>query len=301
MSISGVIGVFIVHAYPEAAFHSTQTSAQLNTDEKLSDLQLSQGLSTFPKTFEDPDACYQHHLFFRKRRATGIGTSVSTNDFWLSPTLKRCASSKESAMVILKGTLNTRYTMQDFGVDIIQSSSAYGATTFWALPGAGIPKPGSAVATEWTTSNLIRCLTYQALRTSGVVGTENQMRIRYSQFQTARTPKEWLEVFKHVVFTLRGPIYLIVDLAMIRPTAEEAEGFNFIQELSQVLSQFAAGVNVKVVLLLYEMDWFRLLPRELSSYVVNVRMARQKRQQSRAMAKSVKTGRSFSVARGRRL
>ena len=295
-----VAGFYIVYAYSKVAVHSTQTSAQLNTNEKITDLQLSQALSTLPRTFEDPDTCYQHHLFFHRRRASGIGAGVSTNEFWLSPALKRCASSEDSAMVILKGTLKTRSAMQDFGVDIIQSSSACGASAFCALPGAGITKMKSSTAMEWTTCSLIRCLTYQALRTSGSVGTENQMRIRYAQFHTASTPKEWLGVFTHVVSTLRGPIYLIIDLATVRPTPEEVEGFNFIQELSKILGHFAAGVKVKVVLLLYEMDWFKLLPRELSSSVVNVRMAKQKRQQSRAMGKSVKTGRSFPAARDKR-
>ncbi|KAF4442271.1 hypothetical protein FACUT_2088 [Fusarium acutatum] len=68
-------------------FHSIQTSAQLDTNQKLSSLQLSQALATFSQSLEDPKSLYKHHLFLSNRRASGRGATVTTNEFWLSPKL----------------------------------------------------------------------------------------------------------------------------------------------------------------------------------------------------------------------
>ena len=286
-------------ANSKEAFHSIYTSAQLNTNEQLSDLQMSQALSTFPMTFENPAECYQHHLFLRRRRASGMGIRTSTNEFWMSPALARYANSGVSGMVILKGAFTARSALQDFGIDVIQALSTHKTPTFWALPSIGKTPVGSAAAIDRTTSSLIKCLTYQALSMSGAAKTEKQMVMRCSQFQTAKTPKEWLDIFKQVVTTLRGPVYLVIDLAMACLSAEEAEEFNFIQELRDALGQFTAP-KVKVILLLYEMDWFKLVPREVAGSVVTVKKARLKRPQSRAMGNAVRTGRSFPVCRARR-
>lgn len=103
------------------AFQSLQTSAQLDTNQRLSDLQFSQVLSSFSHVFEDPDNCYKHHLLFRNRRASGIGFNTSTNQFWKSPKLAKWSSCNESAITIVKGTVTARSTMQDFSVNVIES------------------------------------------------------------------------------------------------------------------------------------------------------------------------------------
>ncbi|RYP70582.1 hypothetical protein DL771_005401 [Monosporascus sp. 5C6A] len=113
-------------------FHSIQTSAQLNTNQQLSELQLSQVLSTFLLRFEDPDKCYKHHLFLRNRRASGMGVNTSTNPFWLSPKLARWSSSHESSLAIIKGAFTSRLAMLDFGVDVIQTLTASAVLTVWA-------------------------------------------------------------------------------------------------------------------------------------------------------------------------
>ncbi|RYP68986.1 hypothetical protein DL770_008336 [Monosporascus sp. CRB-9-2] len=283
-----------VLTYP--AFHSIQTSAQLNTNQQLSELQLSQVLSTFSLTFEDPGKCYKRHLFFRNRRASGMGANTSTSPFWLSLKLARWSSSHESSLAIIKGAFTSRLSMLDFGVDVIQTLTASAVLTVWALTSVEKSRSDSIS----TTTDLMKYLTYQALRLRGAVKTEKQMASRYSQLHTARTPEEWLELFKQVVANLGGQVYLVVDLATVRSSLEGTDRFNFIQELSRMLSDVSKHgmeTKVKVVLLVYEADWFRFLPNDRSSYIIPVKAIRSKRPQGKEMRHAVKT-RVFPAYRG---
>ncbi|KAF5013003.1 hypothetical protein FDECE_950 [Fusarium decemcellulare] len=267
-------------------FHSIQTSAQLDTNQQLSDVQLCQALSTFTQSFEDPDRCYQDQLRLRNRRACGKGRTISTNEFWLSPRLASCAASQGSSIAIIKGSFNLRSAIQDFGVDVIQTLVSSTTPTLWVL--AGTLKPRSK--SKSTSTDLVKNLTYQALRLHGPARTEKQMSIRYSQLQTARGLGEWLDLFKQVIGTLGGHVHLVVDLAVAHASLEGLDGANFIHELNKRLgemSQQGNGTTVKIFLLVYEAEWFRLIPDELSGNTIAVKAAGGRRQQSKEMKRAV--------------
>ncbi|KAI1759878.1 hypothetical protein GGR53DRAFT_512112 [Hypoxylon sp. FL1150] len=269
-------------------FHTIQSSAQLNTNQQLSDLQRSQALSTLSLTFEDPDTCYKQHLFFRRRRASGMGTITSTNKFWLSSKLARCSASHESTLVVVKGAFMSRSAMQDFGVDVIEALASCAIPAVWAL--TSLEKSRSTSIS--TATDVVKYLTYQALRLRGVTETEKQMSLRYSQFHTARTQREWLQLFKQVITTLEGEVYLVVDLATMRPSLEGVDGFNFVQELNRMLTEISGdnmATKVRVILIAYEADWFGLLPEEVSRSIVSVRAARSPRPQTREMRHAINT------------
>ncbi|RTE80427.1 hypothetical protein BHE90_005043 [Fusarium euwallaceae] len=232
-------------------FHSIQTSAQLDTNQKLSELQLSQALSSFSQHFEDPDKCFKHHLFLRNRRVSGRGPATPTNEFWRSPRLAKLSSSNDSSLAIIKGTFNLRSAIQDFGVNVIEALSTCTVPALWALTSSQKSRSSPTL----TTTDLMKYLTYQALRFPGAVQTEKQMSWRYSQLQTSRTLREWLTLFKQIIGGFRGQIYMIVDLAMVGSVLESTDGLNFIQEISQVLSEVSQqekGTKVKMLLLAYE-------------------------------------------------
>ncbi|KAM5367008.1 hypothetical protein ACJZ2D_010276 [Fusarium nematophilum] len=243
-------------------FHSIQTSAQLDTNQQLSDLQLSQALSTFAQIFEDPDQCYKHHLFLRNRRACGHGPMAQTNEFWLSPKLAKWSSSSNSSLAIIRGSFTSRSPIVDFGVDVIQTLASSAAPTLWALK-SGQRKRAEAMLSM---TDLMKYLTFQALRLSGAVKSEKQLSLRYSQLHAARTLREWLDLFSRVVGGLGGQIYLIVDLATVRSSLEGEDGLGLIKELSN-MSKDGFGPNVKIVLLVYEPEWFKSIPKEVTRRV----------------------------------
>ncbi|EEU39897.1 uncharacterized protein NECHADRAFT_39343, partial [Fusarium vanettenii 77-13-4] len=285
------------HANQDEALHSITTSGQLDTNQKLSELQLSQALNSLSQQFEDPDQCFKQNLFFRNRRASGRGYAISTNEFWLSPKLARWSSGNDSSLAIIKGTFTLRSAIQDFGVNIIESLSICTVPTLWALTSSRRSRSSPTL----TTTDLVKYLTYQALKVPGVVQTEKQMSWRFSQLQTARMLREWLTLFKHIIGGLGGQVYMVVDLAIVGSLLESAEGLNFIQELSQALgdvSEREKETKVKTVLLAYEAEWLRLIPRELSDRVIPVRPMKTGRQRGKEMKSSI--NRQLISSRGTR-
>ncbi|KAJ4169749.1 hypothetical protein NW754_005897 [Fusarium falciforme] len=279
------------------ALHSITTSGQLDTNQKLSELQRFQALNSFSQQFEDPDRCFKRNLFFRNRRASGRGNPISTNEFWLSPKLAKWSSGNSSSLAIIKGTFTLRSAIQDFGVNVIEALSTCNFPTLWALASSRKPRSSPTL----TTTDLVKYLAYQALRVPGVVQTEKQMSWCYSQLQTARALREWLTLFKHIIGGLGGQVYMVVDLAIVGSFLESVEGLNFIQEMNQVLSDVSErgkGTKVKIVLLAYEAEWLRLIPRELSDRVIPVRSMRTGRQLGKEMRNFV--NRQFVSSRGTR-
>lgn len=114
--------------------------------------------------------------------------------------------------------------------------------------------------------------------------TERQLALRYSQFHTARTAREWLALLEHVYSNLGRQVYLVIDLASVRNTPEGADGLEFILELDRVLREWSGQKTattrtvLKVVLLVYEEAWSRLLPDEVADSIVCVRTTGRKKQ-----------------------
>ncbi|KAF5666707.1 hypothetical protein FDENT_12290 [Fusarium denticulatum] len=221
----------------DQAFHSIQTSAQLDTNQKLSSLQLSQALATFSQSLEEPRSLYKHHLFLRNRRASGRGATVTTNEFWLSPKLARWSSCPHSSLVIIRGSFTTRWAIQDFAIDIVQAVTMMSILAIWVL--------GSA---NKTTSN-------------AMLSPVDLMSLRHSQLEEAKTSQDWLALFKLIMQGLGGQIYVIVDLATVTSGSKGSGQVNLIYQLNEMLEdlsnkrlQKGSQTRVKIILLVYDPD-----------------------------------------------
>ncbi|KXH29518.1 hypothetical protein CSIM01_06251 [Colletotrichum simmondsii] len=265
-------------------FQSTQTSAQLDTNQRISDLHLSNVLATLSPTFEAPEKCYKYHLMCRNRRLSGRGANTSTNQFWLSRRLTKWSSSHRPSLIIIKGSFSVRSAMVDFGIDIIQTLESAGVPTLWALPGLDKSKHASMS----TAVDLIKYLTCQALRLSGSLQTEKEFSSRYSQFHTTLKPKDWLKLLGQAVRSLGTNTYIIVDLATVLSSLDQADGFNLIDELSIMLDDASMeGLKVKIVLLLYEAEWLRMAAKSDSAESVLVKSMKAKSTQAKGRKQTV--------------
>ncbi|KAF4888075.1 hypothetical protein CGCF415_v013020 [Colletotrichum fructicola] len=265
-------------------FQSIQTSAQLDTNQRLSDIHLSQVLTTLSPTFENPEKCYKYHLMCRNRRVSGRGANISTNQFWLSPRLTKWSSSHQSSLIIIRGPFSMRSAMVDFGVDVIQTLASAEVPTLWALPSLEKSKHASMS----TAVDLIKYLTYQALRWSGSLKTEKELSSRYSQFHSAQKPKDWLKLLEQAVRSLGTQVYIVVDLATVLSSLDEADGFNVIDELCRMLNDASTkGPKMKVTLLLYEAEWLRMLTNNDSMQTVMVKSMKAKRTQGKGRKQTV--------------
>lgn len=118
------------------AFQAIHSSALLNTNAQLADLQLSAVLSIGSQIpLGNPTTCYEHALFYRNRRASGAGAKISTNKFWLSPKLETWSSSECSGLINTRGSFLSRDVLQDFCVDIIRQLRDASMPVLWALKG----------------------------------------------------------------------------------------------------------------------------------------------------------------------
>ncbi|KAK3986122.1 hypothetical protein QBC44DRAFT_297685 [Cladorrhinum sp. PSN332] len=270
-------------------FHAIQTSAQLDTNRQLTAIQLTQALSTFSLSLPDPDKSLSHHLFLRNRRASGMGNSVSTTSFWLSPKLAKWTSSPDTSIAIIKGGFTSRSAIIDFGIDVVQMLSKSGIPALWAFPPTGGTK-GRLDGVE-----VIKYLTYQTLRAvSGVGVTEKRMALRYEQFQTATSYDEWFGLFRQVLKELKdstcNEAYLVVDLAAANCRAGD-EGIGLLRGLADVASndKSMVGLKVKLLLLVYETEWFGKLSmvgnKDLP--VIPVKNIKAKRGQAKDMRQTV--------------
>ncbi|KAK1706644.1 hypothetical protein BDP67DRAFT_167311 [Colletotrichum lupini] len=265
-------------------FQSIQTSAQLDTNQRLSDLHLSHVLTTLSPTFGDPEKCYKYHLMCRNRRVSGRGANTSTNQFWLSPRLTKWSLSHHSSLAIIKGSFVVRSALVDFGIDIIQTLESARVPTLWALP--SLDKSNHASMS--TAVDLIKYLTYQALRRSGSLKTEKEFSSRYSQFHTTMKPKDWLKLLGQALRSLGTNTYIIVDLATVSSSLDQADGFNLIEELCIMLDDPSMeGLKVKVVLLLYEAEWLRMAAKTDSAENVLVKSMKAKRAQAKGRKQTV--------------
>lgn len=276
--------------YP--AFHSIQTSAQLDTNQKLSSLQLSQALATFSQSLEDPKSLYKHHLFLRNRRASGRGAAISTNEFWLSPKLARWSSCPHSSLTIIRGSFTTRWAIQDFAIDIIQAVTMMSIPALWVLGSANKTSPNAMLSP----ADLVRYLTYQALQVEGTVTTEKQMSLRHSQLEEAKTSQDWLTFFKLIIQDLGGQIYIIVDLATVSSGPKGSGQVSLIYQLNQMLKELSnkgshkrSRTKVKIILLVYDYNWMSLIPREIYDHLVPVKISGTKGLQGRRMRTAVHT------------
>lgn len=295
MRVPGFIYSLHFDANYTAVCHSIQTSAQIDTNQPLSSRQLSEVLSQFSIAYREPDQCYEHHLLLRNRRATGIGVKTSTNQFWLSPNLRTFSSSHYSAMVVLKGIYTSRWAMQDFGVNVIRALNASNIPAAWALAGANKRESNG----PWNSTDLIKYLTWQILRMG--TNTEKLMAIRHSQLQTSQTLTDWLGLFRQVLEHQGGQIYLIIDMTAVESLNAEADGCNIMNELEHlvsVASMPSITTEVKIVLLIYETSWARLLPPNMSGLVIPVRLIRGKQPRKSQMKQSAIT--NVLAQRGKR-
>ncbi|KAK1845889.1 hypothetical protein CCHR01_11499 [Colletotrichum chrysophilum] len=265
-------------------FQSIQTSAQLDTNQRLSDIHLSQVLTTLSPTFENPEKCYKYHLMCRNRRVSGRGANISTNQFWLSPRLTKWSSSHQSSLIIIRGPFSMRSAMVDFGIDVIQTLASAEVPTLWALPSLEKSKHASMS----TAVDLIKYLTYQALRWSGSLKTEKELSSRYLQFHSAQKPKDWLKLLEQAVRSLGTQVSIVVNLATVLSSLDEADGFNVIDELCRMLNDASTkGPKMKVILLLYEVEWLRMLMNNDSMQTVMVKSMKAKRTQGKGRKQTV--------------
>ncbi|KAK4448505.1 hypothetical protein QBC34DRAFT_406790 [Podospora aff. communis PSN243] len=275
--------------------HYLHSSSRLDTNMPLQQAQLMGIMSSILSAFEDPEITHRYHLFLRNWRATRTGSSSSTNQFWRSPKLAQWSSSDKSSIVVIKGPFKSRGAILDFSTSLIQTLTVSKMSTAWALKRT--EKATSTDARALSPTDLVKYLLRQILRLSSTapvtVYTEKQVTLCRSQFQEAKTLRDWFALLEQAVTGFSGrQVYLVIDLAAVRADLEP--DLNLFRELHQLLADSSGGdtqsssTRIKILLLLYEADWYGRVPKELHDQIVLAKMLRLKNpRQRKEMQKAV--------------
>ncbi|KAJ1337331.1 rabenosyn-5 [Microdochium nivale] len=273
-------------------FHALQTSAELDTNRHLTQLEQLHVLSNMSLAHEDPDKCFQHHSLLRRRRARANGGRSAVDDIWSSPKLYRSANSASSTLTTIRGPFSTRWAIQDFGVDLIRllsATSSEAAITLWVLTSqTRLEQQGPS----WTSVDLLKYLTWQAMRaiaatttsTKGAYQSEKDMSMKCSQFYTTRTEQDWIGLFAETISNIRQQtVFAVIDLAAVKSHWDNVavydgrtrQTFDLIAALSG-LAKKTIRPKLKIILLIYEASWSGQVQGSAAESIVQVKMGKTK-------------------------
>ncbi|PGH01802.1 hypothetical protein AJ80_08969 [Polytolypa hystricis UAMH7299] len=236
------------------AYQSVHSSALVDTNQRLSDLQISQIL-TFVSTvpLADPIKSFQYCLSMRNRHQPNSQRGRS-NAIWLSPKLRAWSHSRDSDLIIVKGTFQSRFVLRNFCVDVIRQLRASNVPVLWAMRTThekdhSSPGPVSSI-------DLLKYMVLQALRLSPTTEqqqqTEKSMALNCTRFQSATTEQEWLQLLESVLIGINRPVYLILDMQLLDSDLCLPSYFHWPAAWLNLFQALAGrGLQTKVKVLLY--------------------------------------------------
>ena len=242
-AISGIMEVVLAIS-PQL---SQLLEGQLDTSQRISDLQLSQMLThTANSLLVDPETSYRFGLLIRNKHQRGLNY---TPKFWLSPRLKDWTTSKSSSLIVVKGSYATRSQARDFGINVIEAVQSASIPILWALH-----DNSKSVCETISTVDLLKSLVQQAIRINKTFQSERLCTRSCTRIQSARDEKEWLDIFGSVLVGL-PLVYIVVNLESLgRNPLAMTEQFSWplaFLSLFQSLSSRGGATVVKLVLITY--------------------------------------------------
>ena len=230
------------------AYQSVNSSAHLDTNQRLSDLQVSQ-IMTFTSGSCSMDAVksLQYSTFMRNRNRSRF--VPAPEPFWLRPTFQTWKSTRDSSLVMIKGNHASRFNIKGFCVNAISLLRDSKVPVLWALKTI----ENDAVQTP-SIVDLLKSLVCQALRLNDAVHSERSMAFNCTKFQRAETENQWLELLGSVVAGL-PQVYVIIDVEAVSPRLRSLNAAfswpNAFLDFFSKLTDHGCKTVVKVVLVSY--------------------------------------------------
>ncbi|KAF1848142.1 uncharacterized protein K460DRAFT_333887 [Cucurbitaria berberidis CBS 394.84] len=236
------------HANKFTENHAISLNHQLDTNHRLSDLQLSQILASLSSPlFIDPIKALQYGIHQNNKRRRSR-TQSALSPFWFTNKFQEWSQSEKSSLVIIRGTYSLRTQLRDFGTNLVELVSAAQVAIVWTL------RITVDDGKDVTAIDLLKYLIWQALGIERVKRTERFMALSCAKFQSARTEEDWFQLLAAVLADL-DEVFIIVDTELISPIlAPLTKDFSFRKEFSDIfkkLGDHAIETKVKVLLISY--------------------------------------------------
>ncbi|KAJ4983226.1 nacht domain protein [Stagonosporopsis vannaccii] len=218
-AVREIRGMLITH-------HALQTSASLDTNRRLTDLQLNQIMDFLSNANAlDPLKTLEYRRFLTSRTRNFQQQITTMSKFWLDPKFSAWEAACTPTLIWLKGDYNNRIEVQSFAIEIISQLRYRKTPVLWML------KSVSAYgATAASMIDLVKGLACQALQLNVALHTESSLALTCAQFRAADTLEQWFDLLAEIIqpFSL---LYIVVDI--------QAVGSSYSQDASWMTQLFA--------------------------------------------------------------
>lgn len=259
---------------------AVQSTAMLDTNYRLSDLQYDRIIATLMVSIPEPKATFEHHHSLRRQRLRS-GTSLTVaNSFWQSPKMRNWSFTQDSALSIIHANFQARFVVRDLCVDILEQLKAANMPYLLVLK---MPDP-SQTSTTITISDLIRYLVKQAIDIQRDLQSEKSMALSCAMFHDASTENEWFGLLQTVLSELGGLVHILIDLDILPREHSQSGDFSWIASFERFFADLESRgleTKIKVLFVSYGALQLRLSASERTKFVVPAKTeivtARQRR------------------------
>ncbi|KAI5371995.1 hypothetical protein J4E82_009297 [Alternaria postmessia] len=195
------------------SYQSIQTSANLDTNQRLTDLQLNQIMDFLSGANAlDPLKALQYRAFMSARTRRRQTRADVGAQFWSNPKFAAWESASSPTMIMVKGEYTTRLQVQNFAVDVINNLRSRTVPTLWALK--SIPVHGATAASA---IDIIKGLICQAIQLNVTQHTERSLALSCAQFRAADSVEQWFDLLARTIASF-PQLYIIVDMEAVGVT-----------------------------------------------------------------------------------
>ncbi|ORX96974.1 hypothetical protein BCR34DRAFT_607470 [Clohesyomyces aquaticus] len=209
---------------------SVQTSANLDTNQRLTDLQLNQIMDYLSGAdVLDPMKALQCRTFMSARGRGRQQTVETESRFWNDAKFNSWESSSNPSMIMVKGDYANRLQVQKFTIEIINTLRDQKIPVLWVLkPLPAQNQPATAI------TDIIKAIVCQAIQLNIALHTERALSLSCAQFRAAETPEEWLDLLAKVIATFPR-LYIVIDTETA--AIAYSTGFSWLAQLSALFQR----------------------------------------------------------------
>lgn len=256
------------------------SNISIDTNHRVEDVQYRLSMASLQSvSILLPEKTYKYHSLKRQRSRSATVYSVP-DSFWQSPKLQNWSSANGSAISIVMGGFQARFTLRDLCVGIIDQLYQAKIPVLFAMK---VPHTTDTSEGIFCTVDVLKCLARQVMDMHRELHTEKSLAIAHARFQDATTEKEWFQILEALLAEIKGQVYVIVDLELL-DKKPSTSGFSWAQSFQgffEKLSDRGSSTKVKVLFINYGILPFQLTAVERSKYVVHAKVqlatARQRR------------------------
>ncbi|KAI1496447.1 hypothetical protein F5X99DRAFT_72715 [Biscogniauxia marginata] len=279
-----------------SAAMALQSTSLVNTNDILTDLQFSQIMGSITELpIWDPMKAFQYHRNLRSRRSHNSFRPLSDR-FWHSPKLRKWFASQESDICIIMGNFQSRFSLRNFCVDVIEQLNSSQVPVLLALRVTQENSPSTAISSV----DLLAYLVRQALHVSQSIQTEKSMSLSCARVHSARSEKEWFQNLEAVLSAIGRQIYLVIDLEMLDRDLCSLDSFSWLSSFLDFftkLNEHCMTTRVKVLLISYGPELpFRLSNNQYSEFVIPAKTEVVTVRQQKARRRLASQGLPFRLA-----